>query len=88
MYPYSSSSWQVPQLRETGSSLASHTDVALNLMKEPSQGHTQLISTLCGLDSFQANRKEKKNHFLPPVSDSTGISSNENKISLRDVEYI
>lgn len=75
-----------PQLREAHSSGASNTDATLHLREELSQRHSDVISTFCKLESFQANRR--KNHFLPPVSDALGISSNENKISLRNVKRI
>ena len=75
-----------PQVRESSSSLASHTDIELHLMKGPSQWHSRSISTLGRLESFQTNRRE--NHFLPPVSGGTGISSNKNEVSLRNMDYV
>ena len=72
-----------PQVRQSSSSLASHTDIELHLMKGPSQWHSHSISTLGRLESFQTNRRE--NHFLSPVSGGTGI---KNDVSLRNMDYV
>lgn len=70
-----------PQVREAGSSVASNTNVTFHLRRIFPAALTP-DKHIVWIRVFR--QTEEKNHFLPLVSVVTGLSSNENKISLRN----